>query len=125
MAKPDPAVIKIQQDLIAQGAKIKADGVMGPATQAAMKQFPGVSGISAAKPAAVPAAYNAARDSQAANTAPAAKPASTAPTTFAQDTAARKQALTPAQLAGKKPAAESVQARDDQILAIIKGIRVG
>jgi len=40
-AKPDPAVMKIQQDLIARGAKIKADGVMGPATQAAMKQFPG------------------------------------------------------------------------------------
>jgi hypothetical protein len=40
-AKSDPAVMKIQQDLIARGAKIKADGVMGPATQAAMKQFPG------------------------------------------------------------------------------------
>ena len=39
MAKPDPAVMKIQQDLIAKGAKIKADGVMGPATQAAQKQF--------------------------------------------------------------------------------------
>jgi len=39
MAKPDPAVMKIQQDLIARGAKIKADGVMGPATQAAQKQF--------------------------------------------------------------------------------------
>ena len=38
-AKSDPAVLKIQQDLIAKGAKIKADGVMGPATQAAMKQF--------------------------------------------------------------------------------------
>ena len=38
-AKSDPAVQKIQQDLIAKGAKIKADGVMGPATQAAMKQF--------------------------------------------------------------------------------------
>jgi peptidoglycan hydrolase-like protein with peptidoglycan-binding domain len=38
-AKSDPAVLKIQQDLIAKGAKIKADGVMGPATQAAQKQF--------------------------------------------------------------------------------------
>jgi hypothetical protein len=47
-AKSDPAVLKIQQDLIAKGAKIKADGVMGPATQAAMKQFGGA----ATKPAA-------------------------------------------------------------------------
>ena len=50
-AKSDPAVQKIQQDLIAKGAKIKADGVMGPATQAAMKQFG-----QGAKPAAAPAA---------------------------------------------------------------------
>ena len=47
-AKSDPAVMKIQQDLIAKGAKIKADGIMGPATQAAQKQF-------AAAPAAAPA----------------------------------------------------------------------
>jgi hypothetical protein len=52
MAKPDPAVLKQQQDLIAKGAKIKADGVMGPATQAAIKQFGGA----AAQPAATPAA---------------------------------------------------------------------
>ena len=40
-AKPDPAVLKQQQELIAKGAKIKADGIMGPATQAAIKQFGG------------------------------------------------------------------------------------
>jgi peptidoglycan hydrolase-like protein with peptidoglycan-binding domain len=38
----DPKVFALQQQLIAKGAKIKADGKMGPATQAAMKQFPGV-----------------------------------------------------------------------------------
>jgi len=48
--KSDPAVLKQQQDLIAKGAKIKADGIMGPATQAAIKQFGG-----AAAPAAGPA----------------------------------------------------------------------
>jgi large subunit ribosomal protein L22e len=37
--KADPAVLKIQQDLIAKGAKIKADGVMGPATKAAQQKF--------------------------------------------------------------------------------------
>jgi hypothetical protein len=36
----DPKVIALQNKLISAGAKIKADGVMGPATQAAMKQFP-------------------------------------------------------------------------------------
>lgn len=37
----DPKVLALQQQLIAKGAKITADGKMGPATQAAMKQFPG------------------------------------------------------------------------------------
>jgi hypothetical protein len=48
--KSDPAILKQQQDLIAKGAKIKADGIMGPATQAAIKQFGG----QAAAPAAAP-----------------------------------------------------------------------
>lgn len=43
-AKPaagvNPQVQALQQKLIAAGAQIKADGIMGPATQAAMKQFP-------------------------------------------------------------------------------------
>jgi hypothetical protein len=43
-AKPvragDPKVMALQKQLIAKGAKIQADGIMGPATQAAMKQFP-------------------------------------------------------------------------------------
>ena len=55
--KSDPAVMKQQQDLIAKGAKIKADGIMGPATQAAIKQFggagPAPTGTTA--PAATPA----------------------------------------------------------------------
>ena len=38
----DPKVFALQQQLIAKGAKITADGKMGPATQTAMKQFPGV-----------------------------------------------------------------------------------
>lgn len=38
----DPKVFALQQQLIAKGAKITADGKMGPATQAAMKQFPTV-----------------------------------------------------------------------------------
>jgi hypothetical protein len=38
----DPAVFSLQKKLIAAGAKIKHDGKMGPATQAAMKQFPNV-----------------------------------------------------------------------------------
>ena len=42
-AKPtrqkDPNVLALQNKLIAAGAKIAADGIMGPKTQAAMKQF--------------------------------------------------------------------------------------
>lgn len=37
--KGDPKVLALQQKLIAKGAQIKADGIMGPRTQAAMKQF--------------------------------------------------------------------------------------
>ena len=35
----DPKVLALQKQLIAKGAKIAADGKMGPQTQAAMKQF--------------------------------------------------------------------------------------
>ena len=55
---PDPAVMKLQQALIAKGAKIKADGIMGPATQAAQKQFGGQAAGATAAPAA-PAATTA------------------------------------------------------------------
>ena len=54
-AKSDPAVLKQQQDLIAKGAKIKADGIMGPATQAAIKQFGGTPPAPAPAPAPEPA----------------------------------------------------------------------
>lgn len=38
-AVKDPKVLALQQKLIALGAKIQADGIMGPRTQAAMKQY--------------------------------------------------------------------------------------
>ena len=68
--KFDPAVQKQQQELIAKGAKIKADGYMGPATQAAIKQFGGTPQAGQAQPA--PAAAPAAP-------APAAAPAAPSP----------------------------------------------
>jgi trimeric autotransporter adhesin len=37
--KGDPKVAALQQKLIAKGAQIKADGIMGPKTKAAMTQF--------------------------------------------------------------------------------------
>lgn len=40
--QPDPNVKALQDKLIAAGAKIKADGIMGPATRAAQAQFPNV-----------------------------------------------------------------------------------
>lgn len=49
-AKPDPKVLALQKELIAKGAQIKADGIMGPKTQAAQQQFGG----QAAQPAAQP-----------------------------------------------------------------------
>lgn len=38
----NPQVLDLQKKLITKGAKIAADGIMGPKTQAAMKQFPEV-----------------------------------------------------------------------------------
>jgi hypothetical protein len=95
--KSDPNIKALQDKLIAAGAKIKADGIMGPQTRAAMQQFPkavsgnvplpqgvapstagggrgGQGGPTAAQAAARPGAnrpapYNAARDSQAASAA--------------------------------------------------------
>lgn len=39
-AKGDPAVFELQKKLIARGAKITADGIMGPATKKAQQDFP-------------------------------------------------------------------------------------
>lgn len=104
--KPDPAIMKQQQDLIAKGAKIKADGIMGPATQAAITQFGGAAPAAPAEPAAPgaeapvdttdPLAANNAQSTGAAPAAPAA-PAQT----FAQNVAANKAAAQP----GGAPAA--------------------
>ena len=91
-AKSDPAILKQQQDLIAKGAKIKADGIMGPATQAAMKQFGG----QAAAPAAAPTGTTAPAAPAAAGQAPA--PAGTtgqAPAAAQSTSSAARSALSP------------------------------
>jgi hypothetical protein len=51
-ANSDPATKALQDKLIAAGAKIKADGIMGPATTAAMKQFPQAAAGAPVAPAA-------------------------------------------------------------------------
>jgi hypothetical protein len=38
-AKPNPKVLAIQKQLIAKGAKLKPDGLMGPKTASAIKSF--------------------------------------------------------------------------------------
>ena len=80
--KGDPAVFKLQQDLIAKGAKIQADGIMGPQTKAAQAQFGGQAAsptpaaqAGAATGAAAPAAAgapNGAAAAMASQSAPAA-----------------------------------------------------
>jgi peptidoglycan hydrolase-like protein with peptidoglycan-binding domain len=73
--KPDPNVMALQQKLIAAGAKIKADGIMGPATRAAQAQFPNVTTQTAAEKAAAGGAgagmVATAADQAAAGAAPA------------------------------------------------------
>jgi hypothetical protein len=104
-AKSDPAVLKQQQDLIAKGAKIKADGIMGPATQAAIKQFsaaPAASGTVAAAGGGRGFVSPTAADTAA--TVAAAKPAAPAKPTAV---AAAKPAAAPATAAAKLPAPQT------------------
>jgi len=57
-AGSDPKIKALQDELIAAGAKIKSDGIMGPATQAAMKQFfPTAAAGQASLPAGKPPRY--------------------------------------------------------------------
>lgn len=83
-AKKDPAVQARQQELIKAGAKIKADGIMGPQTQAAEKQF------------------GAQIDAQKAT----AQQQSGGPTTVTNPAQANQAAATPAPSAEPAPAAE-------------------
>ena len=78
--KSDPNVLALQQKLIAAGAKIKADGIMGPATRAAQAQFPNVTTQTDAEKA-VAADLNSAEKGPAAGQAanPTAAPAAAAP----------------------------------------------
>jgi hypothetical protein len=117
------AVMKLQQDLIAKGAKINADGIMGPNTAAAQKQFGGATpdanptdarlaqGTQAtpqAAPVAAPAVNPTdARLAQGAQTAPQAAP-------VAPPAADGGPAPTPAQLkwlGGANPADTAILAR--------------
>lgn len=72
-AKPDPNVKALQDKLIAAGAKIKADGIMGPATRAAQAQFPNVTTQTDAEKAAA-SGQDAVPAAPAAPAAPAQSP---------------------------------------------------
>jgi hypothetical protein len=100
VAKPDPTTMELQKKLIAAGAKIKADGIMGPATRAAQQQFPNVTTQPAAAQA-VAADLNAGEKGPATVPAPAPAPEpapapAPAPVTDTGDETAR--------LAGRVPA---------------------
>ena len=68
----DPNVKALQDKLIAAGAKIKADGIMGPATRKAQAQFPNVT-------TQTPAEKAVAADINSANNTPVTPPAAPAP----------------------------------------------
>lgn len=68
-AGSDPKVLQLQKSLIAKGAKIAADGIMGPQTQTAMKQF----GQKPAAPTSQPAQPVPAKTGGAAQAKPASQ----------------------------------------------------
>lgn len=68
-AGSDPKVLQLQKSLIAKGAKIAADGIMGPQTQTAMKQF----GQKPATPTSQPAQPVSAKTGGAAQAKPASQ----------------------------------------------------
>jgi hypothetical protein len=104
-AKSDPNVIKLQQDLIAKGAKIKADGIMGPATQAAQAQFGG----QAAAPAGTTAPPAAPTGDAAKNPVGTTNAATAIPTGGLENPANQaKPAPAPAAPATSTPAAPAV-----------------
>jgi hypothetical protein len=102
-AKPDPAVMARQKELIAAGAKIKADGIMGPATQAAEQQFGGQASVMAANAKDAAAASGTTNAPGTVGTAPGVSPV------VAQ--AASGQ--------GQQPTSESVTFRQEDSLARI------
>lgn len=99
-AKPDPAVMARQKELIAAGAKIKADGIAGPATAAAEQQFGGQAAVLAAN----------AKDAAAAAATPAPAP------TAAVNPDTQQGQMLAAQTAGME---ESVSFRSEDSLARI------
>ena len=135
---PDPKVMAMQQELIKKGAKIKADGILGPATAAAQKQFgapgtdlsgrmtaatdPRVVGGKAASPAK-PAPTGGTAASPAAPVDPTKLSVSqriaTQPSIIDQG---RAKLGIPA--GGTSPAKESIVRQDDAVLAMIRNIRV-
>lgn len=84
--KSDPAVKALQDKLIAAGAKIKADGIMGPATAAAQAQFPqAAAGTPAPAAAPLAGAPGAQDDATGVDAAVAAQQAGAAPVTSMDD----------------------------------------
>jgi hypothetical protein len=80
-AKKDPQVLARQQELIKAGAKIKADGIMGPQTRAAEQQFgPAVDAAKGSQTAGTATTItNPAQAQQATPATPAPTPAVTPP----------------------------------------------
>ena len=143
-AKSDPTVKALQDKLIAAGAKIKPDGVMGPATQAAMKQFPQASAPAAATRSAAsgtvasagggrgfvnPTAANTAAAVAAAKPAGPAKPVAVAaaklpaPQTGAAGQAARAASgKAPTQVAARQSTAAVMESQEISRMRFLAGL---
>lgn len=121
----DPNVKALQDKLIAAGAKIKADGFMGPATRAAQAQFPNVTTQSNAE-------INAGADINSANTTPTTTTdddgstmstgANGAVSSTDTSGAAYKPGSNPALTTPAAPAAPAAPAVDPAVIADVKQI---
>ena len=128
-AKSDPTVKALQDKLIAAGAKIKPDGVMGPATQAAMKQFPQASAPATATRSAASGTVASAGGGRgfvnptAANTTAAVAAAKPAPQTGAAGQAARAAAgKAPTQVASRQSQAAVMESQEINRMRFLAGL---
>ena len=116
-AAPDPKVLELQKKLIAQGYPIKADGIMGPKTQAAYEWQAKNDDMAAKMSAYDKPTAPGAPTAQTPATAPSTTAANMTPAFASQSPAAQASAMPPPEKQVYKESPEHVSFGEDDSLA--------